>query len=61
MSVFDFLYSIWLVPHHQTDELVKRQCLIIASVESEVILIQIPLDILGQYMAMHTEQPAPKV
>ena len=59
--VLIFLSSIRLVLHHQTYELVKQQCLIVASVESEVILIQIPLDIFWQYVAMHTEQPAPEV
>ena len=42
-----FLSSIRLVPHHQNNELVKQQCFIVASVESEVILIQIPLDVFG--------------
>ena len=59
--VLIFLSSIRLVLHHQTNELVKQQCLIVASVESEVILIQIPLDVFWPYMSMHTEQPAPKV
>lgn len=60
MSLFH-ISSIRLLLHHQTNELVKQHCLIVASVESEVILIQISLDIFGQYMAMYAEQPIPKV
>ncbi len=50
-----FWFAIWLVQHHQSNKLVKRHCLIITSIESEVILIQIPLDIFWQYMSVRSE------
>lgn len=50
-----FWFAIWLVQHHQSNKLVKHHCPIITSIESEVILIQIPLDIFWQYMSVRSE------